>query len=445
MAMVLWHLRSLCVPFLSDDYLMVRYLSRESGAVLWSRVLGEFTSPWFGVHDMYRPLVSLSYGIELQLWGACAVCSHAVNLGLLAVTAAAVAFTGSRFGPRIPGLAALVAGLCVVLHPATVEVSSWMAARTAALETMFSTLAMAMLVRRAVTRRSCWPVWSCTLLALLSKEGALVLPAVLLGLDLVLRGRAALRDLRLHLVLWLVLAALLLWRLLVLGLVVSGAGAGPVELLVNLRTHVTAAIAPPGTDQATARGGGAAGGVRRRGALRWRGALLLLLTALALLPVSRIAALDVAWSGRLELAAVPILGLTLALATMGASRSWTRWLGVTGVVAMLFAWAVGSVRWMNHYQRGGAVVSGLAASLQAAPAAARPLGLLMVDGGGVPVTLLHQEAWYLLGQRPFAPVDQPLLGLGSLLQGSGPLYLDLSPARALSMPVAAWRSGSRGS
>ena len=57
---VAWFWPVLSHGFRSDDFLTVYYYDRDAGAVHWGRVLEEWVRPWFGVRDLYRPLVSFT-------------------------------------------------------------------------------------------------------------------------------------------------------------------------------------------------------------------------------------------------------------------------------------------------------------------------------------------------------------------------------------------------
>lgn len=448
---VLWHWRALQMPFLSDDYLMVRYLDRAGGTVRWDRALAEFVQPWFGVRDLYRPLISLSFAVELQLWGPDPLAAHAGNLLLLALAVGCVARTAASLLPGAGALAALTAGLTLALHPATVEVTHWVAARTSAMELAWSMLAWAALAARARRGSGRWPVWLAVLLALLSKEGALMLPAVLLGLDGLLRGRRALADWPLHAGLWLLLAGMLGLRLLLLGQATSAEATVPGELIANVVGHARGLLAPPGTPGWLVLSAGA-GAVVLLLADGWRRAVLLAaLVPAILLPVSRSPADAAGWSGRLAVGAVPVLALAVAVTAAGGRGGLRRALGVAAAVALLAAWGVGAGVWREHYRRGGELVDRVADDLAQVGAAATgqaPLGLVTVGVGGVPVPLLQPKAWYLLASRPFVAADRPVVGLHGLLlrDRAGPeLERDLSPARALldaGGAIAAWEEGN---
>ena len=61
----------------------------------WGRVLEEWVRPWFGVRDLYRPVVSLSFGVNWAL-SPSPFGFHLLNALLLAGTATAVAVEVKR-------------------------------------------------------------------------------------------------------------------------------------------------------------------------------------------------------------------------------------------------------------------------------------------------------------------------------------------------------------
>ena len=87
---VLLAMSAVQVGFLSDDFLMVRYWDRETGSVRWDLVGAEFQGPWFGVRDLYRPLVSLSDAVQAALFGFDSRWFHLANVGMLLVSALSV-------------------------------------------------------------------------------------------------------------------------------------------------------------------------------------------------------------------------------------------------------------------------------------------------------------------------------------------------------------------
>src|SRR5262245_9197731 len=155
-AALLWFWPTLHHGLRSDDYLTVYYTDRTTGAVHWGRVLEEFVRPWFGGNDLYRPLVSLSFGLEFALCPS-AWASHLTNVLMLGITAAATAATAARLAPERPMAAAIVAGLAVVLHPAAVEPTAWICARTTGMQVAAGAVACWLFACHLDRRRRLWP------------------------------------------------------------------------------------------------------------------------------------------------------------------------------------------------------------------------------------------------------------------------------------------------
>ena len=65
--------------FLSDDYLLVAFFDQETGAVQWRQIWWDFGESWFLSPAYWRPLVSLSYGINIGLLGFTPISLHAVK------------------------------------------------------------------------------------------------------------------------------------------------------------------------------------------------------------------------------------------------------------------------------------------------------------------------------------------------------------------------------
>ncbi len=139
---LLWFWPTFAHGLRSDDFLVTYYTDRMTGAVRWDRVVAEFARPWFDAGELYRPLVSVSFGVELALFPSPGA-RHVVNSLLVAIAAMATAATAGVLarahgaGPKARVAAPLLAGLTVLLHPAAVETAAWVAARVTSLEIAF--------------------------------------------------------------------------------------------------------------------------------------------------------------------------------------------------------------------------------------------------------------------------------------------------------------------
>ncbi|MAE75766.1 MAG: hypothetical protein CMJ85_02725, partial [Planctomycetes bacterium] len=56
---------------LSDDFLTGYLLEPDGNSVAWREVFADFWRPWLGIEGsvLYRPLMSLSYGLDLAIGG----------------------------------------------------------------------------------------------------------------------------------------------------------------------------------------------------------------------------------------------------------------------------------------------------------------------------------------------------------------------------------------
>jgi hypothetical protein len=135
-----------------------------------------------GADNLYRPLVSMSYAIQAKLHGTGenrAWAFHLVNWLLHAMVSAAVAELARRlFGSSAIGL---VAGLLFAVHPIHVEAVANIVGR-AELMCALATFTALVLFLRPLTIPRAVAIWGCFVLALLSKEQGMLLPALLLML-----------------------------------------------------------------------------------------------------------------------------------------------------------------------------------------------------------------------------------------------------------------------
>lgn len=126
-------------------------------------------------HDIYRPLRTLLFALERQLFGLDAGGYHVVSV-LLQVIAAMLLFSllmQWSGGAQIPSL---LGALLFALHPMSVEVVAWVSSQGDQLAVIFMLLALRFVGRPGLAP----PLLLCVgyALAILSKESALVLPAL---------------------------------------------------------------------------------------------------------------------------------------------------------------------------------------------------------------------------------------------------------------------------
>jgi protein O-mannosyl-transferase len=218
------------VPFFELVWDDLHFL--HPGSVLatgsWARLL---TSDWSleGPRSgYYRPVVTLTLAAETRIFGGSPAAYHVMNVvyhlaASLALVWAALRVLGSR--------PAWLAGFVFVVHPIHTESVSWISGRTDVIATIFFCLALGCYAR-AEGLRSRWMLGAmvAAAAAFLSKEPAIVLPAVLVGWEMTRRHpeRRPAREMVLRLLpIVMVAIGTLAIRHLVLGSVAGALAEGP--------------------------------------------------------------------------------------------------------------------------------------------------------------------------------------------------------------------------
>src|SRR5262245_44489090 len=443
-AALLWFWPTLHHGLRSDDYLTVYYIDRTTGAVSWCRVFEEFVRPWFGANDLYRPLVSLSFGIEFALCpaGPC----HLTNVVMLGITAAATAATAARLAPMRPAAAAIVAGLVVVLHPAAVEPTAWICARTTGMQVAAGAVSCWLFAGHLDQQRRLWPSVAAAAVALGCKEGAVMLPLSLLAIDLLHNPRRPWSQrLRLHAPFAAVLALYFAMRLVLMGHLGPSGGGTFADRLHYVVVHLGQLFAPPDGD----------------GHRHWSLPLgydlfwALPLFAIALLPLwRRFGVLSLAlplWCllllaptglvpsdadtmfGRLVFDAVPALALGLGLAAAAASARLAIGANAAATAGVLTALALTSSQWLERYGIEDRVARGIERAVVTAAAdatAAKPFAITALPF----LPVFHPKLWGILGLTPFAPRDLAVIGLPEFLvadENYPEFFNDAAPLHAI--------------
>lgn len=246
--------RTLGGGFLSDDLLLDFFTDHAQPGMVadWRGAFADFARPWLDLPaPLYRPMVSVSMCSDLAAGGGSALPFHVTNLGLHVAYAVLCAALCARIAHRGRTIAALLGGAVVALHPIAVEPVAWIAARNSSLEIVFHALALlafavyltgpGRIARAAVVAGS--------LLALCTKESAVVLPVSLLAVDWLLRPHHPLGlRIRTHLgllPLWIGYVAL---RIGLLGTLASApASPGDVDAWTALSGKLRALFAAPVT------------------------------------------------------------------------------------------------------------------------------------------------------------------------------------------------------
>ena len=172
-----------------DDTLLIQQSWRlHHWQALPSLLTSHFWSEVGEVSHYYRPLITLSFFLDVQVWGLQPLGFHLTNvLAHAAVTLAVLAVARRALGGEP---AATICALVFALHPLHTESVSFVSGRTDVIATLFFLLAL-LAYDRGRERDGGRPIaWSLAayLLALLSKEVAITLPLVLVLWDRLVRG-----------------------------------------------------------------------------------------------------------------------------------------------------------------------------------------------------------------------------------------------------------------
>jgi Tfp pilus assembly protein PilF len=178
-------------------------------------------------HDSYRPLLYLSYRLDVALSGTSPRGMHLHNLILALLSIAVFCFVATRW--LISDRSALIATAVFALHPLQVESVAYVSGRGDLLAGLFALLAVAAALQfeqaGSRVRRAVWLLagTACLLASLLSKEAYLGLPIALAGLAF---ARGKLREQRTVLATWIAaIVAYLTLRFAVGGVAEGGTGA----------------------------------------------------------------------------------------------------------------------------------------------------------------------------------------------------------------------------
>jgi tetratricopeptide (TPR) repeat protein len=164
--------------YVYDDAVIVGLDERVRNPKLW----GQFwIRDWFNgaLDNLYRPLVSQSFGLQWWLHGERIWAFHLVNLLLHAGASALVAELGRRLANWRVGL---VAGLLFACHPIHSEAVAGLVGRAELACAVGLFAAMVLFLKQPMTTPRAWAIFALGLLAMLSKEQGLLLPALLAAL-----------------------------------------------------------------------------------------------------------------------------------------------------------------------------------------------------------------------------------------------------------------------
>ena len=135
-----------------------------------------FALPYWPSGTLYRPLTTLSYGVDWALGGGQPLLFHAVNIAWYALDAALVAWLALRWWPP---LAAALAGILFAVHPVHVEAAANVVGRAELLAaTALLTLAVVASTPRPPSLPRLVVIGFLSAAALCSKETGVVAPLI---------------------------------------------------------------------------------------------------------------------------------------------------------------------------------------------------------------------------------------------------------------------------
>lgn len=176
--------------FIYDDVAVIQTDRRIADPRLWGQYWTDSYN--FGVDNLYRPIVSMSYAIQYYVHGPKPFPFHLVNWLLHALASALVAQFAiklaerSEIQSRDAKWIGLIAGLLFAAHPVHVEAVANVVGRAELLCAIGVIGAMLLFLRR-LTPASVLGIYACFILALLSKEQGMLVP-LLLGLVVVVHS-----------------------------------------------------------------------------------------------------------------------------------------------------------------------------------------------------------------------------------------------------------------
>lgn len=189
--------------FIYDDVAVIEKDPRIADPRLWGQYWTDSYN--FGVDNLYRPLVSMSYAIQHWVHGPRPMPFHMVNWILHAIASALVAMFAMRLAEQSENdvnrsrAIGFVAGILFAVHPVHVEAVANVVGR-AELMCLIGVVGAMHLFLRPLTPGRVAGIYACFVLALLSKEQGMLVP-LLLGVMMAtsrLGDRAQLTMVRAH-------------------------------------------------------------------------------------------------------------------------------------------------------------------------------------------------------------------------------------------------------
>lgn len=168
--------------FISDDYAIIRLITLPDAELNWGTVLGDLYNQHLIRNPLYRPLYTISYGVDFALWGTWPLPYHLLNLALHLFCSFFVYLLALEL---VPGgrrwEVAVTAGALFALQPVHPEAVTWIAGRVDPVCAVFYLPALFFFFRwlRTEERRDLILSLASFVLALMAKEMAIILPALI--------------------------------------------------------------------------------------------------------------------------------------------------------------------------------------------------------------------------------------------------------------------------
>ncbi len=170
---ILIYIGALSNGFAYDDLAVIANNDWVRHGVVLTRA---FALPYWPSGTLYRPLTTLSYGVDWALSGSRPLLFHAVNIAWYALDAALVAWLALRWWPP---LAAALAGILFAVHPVHVEAVANVVGRAELLAaTALLTLALVASTPRPLSIPRLVVIGLLSAAALCSKETGVVAPLI---------------------------------------------------------------------------------------------------------------------------------------------------------------------------------------------------------------------------------------------------------------------------
>jgi Flp pilus assembly protein TadD len=226
-------------PFNFDDLpKIVRNPDIKDLSRIGERLVYPYTDTFnFTRNDPSRPVVYLTFALNYHVGGLDPLGYRMVNVGLHAANAFLIFLLIRRLlrdvGADAAAGAAFAAAALFAIHPLNTSTVSYVFSRSDLLLTFFYLAALLLFIRASDTGNRVWYAGTivCGVLALLSKQSAVTLPAAALLVDWLFIARADVRSLRsrggLHAGLWVLAAGYFAWRIAYFGGVGDREAAAP--------------------------------------------------------------------------------------------------------------------------------------------------------------------------------------------------------------------------